>query len=113
MHAKNASPSKGSESRVNMLIDSDFLMSLWGGGLARRGGTSFSSSSAIEAARPRGVDTAVKSSSNIERGEIESESNRNRVVDESPSRTRALLPDAGDAVTSSDSNTNLVPSRLA
>lgn len=109
VHAKNASFSNGSDSRVKMLTDSDFLMSLWVGcGLARRGGTSPSSSSAIEAARPRGVDMLVKSSSNIERGDIESESNRNRVAGESASpRARVLLADRGEAVASSGSNANL------
>lgn len=76
------------------------------GGFARSGGTS-SSSSAMEAVRPRGVEMVVKSSSNMDRGDIESESNRNRVAGESPSRARALLTESGDAVTSSESNANL------
>ena len=75
-------------------------------GLARSGGKSPSSSSAMDAVRPLGVDI-VKSSSNIDLGEIESESNRNRVAGESPSLARIELPDTGDAVVSSGSKANL------
>lgn len=99
VHAKKASPSKGSDSLVNIFTESDFLISLWlvwGGGFALKGGKS-SSSSAIEAVLARGVET-VKSSSNIDRGESESESNRNLAAGE--------FTDPGDAV-SSPSNANL------
>lgn len=112
VHAKNASPSKGSDSRVKMLMESDLRMSrlLVGGGRGRRGGRSPSSSSAMEAVLGRGA--AAKSSSNMERGEIESESNRNRVALCSLSRARALLTDTGDAVASSGSNANLKKNRV-
>lgn len=109
VHAKNASPSNGSDSRVKMLMESDLRMSreLVGGGRGRRGGSSPSSSSAMDAVRGRG-GTAAKSSSNMERGDIESESNRKRVALCSLSRARALLTDRGDAVVaSSGSNANL------
>lgn len=106
VHAKKSSPANGSESRTNIFTDSDFLRSFWGTGLLLRGGRSPSSSSAMEAALARGVVT-VKSSSNMERGDTESESNLNRVPTESPSRARALLAERGDAVVSSGSNANL------
>lgn len=94
-------------------MDSDFLMSrCCGGGFARNGGTSHSSSSAMDAVRPLGVEIVVKSSSNMDRGEIESESNRKRVAGDSPSRgaARALLAERGEATAggrgSSVSNAN-------
>lgn len=76
------------------------------GGLWRKGGKSPSSSSAMEAARARGVLRDVKSSSNMDRGEMESESNLNRVAGESASLAR-LPADRGDAVVSSGSYANL------
>lgn len=111
VQAKKASPSKGSESRVKMLTESDlrrswvlgsWVLGSWGLGSwglgswvrGRRGGSSPSSSSAMDAG-------AAKSSSNSERGDTESESKRKRAAGES------LLPDSGDAVDSSASNTNL------
>lgn len=108
MQAKNASPSKGSDSLVKMFTESDFLMSreegAETGGLALSGGRSPSSSSAMEAVRGLGGAGLLKSSSNMERGDMDSESKRKRA----PEPSRALLAtDAGDAVASSGSNANL------
>lgn len=113
VQAKNASPSKGSDSLVNILTESDFLISrevfIVTGGRVLNGGISPSSSSAIEAVRGLGGAVLLKSSSNIERGDMDSESKRNLVLE--PSLV-LLAPDAGDAVTSSGSNANLVPSSV-
>lgn len=78
-------------------------------GFVRKGGSSFSSSSAMDVVRILGVvgGGRQKSSSNMDLGLTESESKRNRVEGEpAGGGARPLLAERGEAVVSS-SNANL------